>query len=491
MHITASEERRGRSSAAADIVIQVPSHLKHLVAPIENLIEAVGKRTNQLSRDGRAIDYAAVELSYAAKAAAIESASHRCTLEAMAIDAKMIEVQGQLWVRVANGNGTYYSMTGPVEARRDLYRKVGERNGKVVDVISLRAGVVGDGWLPHTAQAMAHYHQLGTSREAQKAAQQTCRLPYSRASFERVPHLIGALWLEHHADIEDKLIEDLEVPKAATSVSVALDRASVPMEEVVPRPPGRPRKDAPKRSVARNFRMAFCATVTLHNGEGEALHTLRYGQMPNCDPQLLCNRLANDVLQLQEKRPDLKVTLLADGAHEMWNLLEPNFPTTVFGALHRCVDFWHVVEKLSAAAKVMCKGDADAKVMVWRWRRLLRQRTDAAEHIRDELVGSGCETSVVDGERPVHDAITYLTNHAERMNYAGAIKKGLPIGSGNVEATCKTLIGIRMKRCGSRWHTETGNHVLHLRALALSDRWNTAMDELLATQRTAVRRRAA
>jgi len=491
MQILTPERGAAAASAAANILLSIPSNLKHLVEPVEQLIKIVEERVEVVGRDGRAVDYARLERSYAERVAAIESAAHLCTLEAMAIDAEAIDVHGQAYVRVADGNGTYYTMTGPVEVRRGLYRKVGERNAKVVDVISLRAGAVGAGWMPHTAQAMAHYHQLGTSREAQQAAQQTCRLPYSRASFERVPHLIGALWLEHHADIEDKLIQDLEVPKAATSVSVALDRASVPMEEVVPRPPGRPRKDAPKRSVARNFRMAFCATVTLHDGEGRALHTLRYGQMPNCDPQLLCNRLANDVLQLREKRPDLKVALLADGAHEMWNLLEPNFPTTVFGALHRCVDFWHVVEKLAAAAKVMRKDGADAKAMVWRWRRLLRQRRDAADLILGEIAASGCEAIVVDGECPVHDAITYLEHHAERMNYAGAIKKGLPIGSGNVEATCKTLIGIRMKRCGSRWHTETGNHVLHLRALALSDRWNAAMAELLATQRTAVRRRAA
>lgn len=480
------------ASATADIVLTIPACLKTLAKPIEELLVAAKEQVSKCGRDGQAVDYGQVERSFAELSAAIETAAHECTLQSMATDAKAIEVQGHTYTRVAEGDGTYRTMTGPVRFSRGLFRKVGERNGKVVDVIALRTGAVGNGWLPHAASAMAHYHQLGTSREAEQAAKQVGRLPYSRASFERVPHLVGELWLEHHADIEDSLIKSFVIPNEAASISISLDRASVPMEETVPRRPSRRGKKSPKRSVIRVFHMCYCATVTIHDKKGRALHTIRRGQMPNCDPQDLCDMLANDVLQLREEKPDLPITLLADGAPEMWNLLESNFPECVFGQVRLCIDFWHVIEKIAAAAKVLCGDDsARARTTTWRWRRLLRRNKNAATMILAELEASECQELMVNGERPVHDAITYLQNHGHRMNYAEAIREGLPIGSGNVEATCKTLVGIRMKRCGSRWHNDTGNHVMHLRALALSDRWGDAMAKLAATQRTAVRTRAA
>src|SRR5574337_1712722 len=74
-----------------------------------------------------------------------------------------------------------------------------------------------------------------------------------------------------------------------------------------------------------------------------------------------------------------------------------------------------------------------------------------------------------------------------RLNYAAIRAAGLPIGSGNTEATCKTLVQVRMKRAGSRWKTETGRHVLQLRALATSDRWDEAMALTLRPLRKSVR----
>ena len=173
------------------------------------------------------------------------------------------------------------------------------------------------------------------------------------------------------------------------------------------------------------------------------------------------------------------MALLCDGAKEMWNLLEVEFTAAPFDAkahvVTRLIDFWHAVEKLAAAARIVA-GEAEAKPLLARWKLLLRNTSTARATILAALVDSGREHVRFGDSAPVHDAITYLTNNSDRMDYATARRAGLPIGSGSVEATCKSLVNVRMKRPGARWKSRTGEHLMHLRALGLSDRWDPAMD---------------
>lgn len=478
----------GRGASDDDIIVRVPVQHKGLAQSMQALVNRVAAEERS-ALGGRAVDYGKVEDRVAAGVAAIERESHAGILRSLEIDAPMVEIGGKLHLRVGDSDGVFKTLSGPVSVRRALYRPTGERNGKVVDAITLRTGAIGRGWLPKTAQAMANEMQRSPSREAASSGRQTWKLPYSAKSFDRVAHLIGADWVTHHADLEDRLTEMQELPKAAAIISASLDRVSVPMAEPRPRPAGRPRRDAPKRPIEVKWRMAYCGAVTIYDEEGEVLTTLRFGCMPKQDARLLCDLMANDVYILKQKCPGLKLVLLADGAQEMWNLLEGSFPENVFGKRARLVDFWHLMEKLAPAAKLIY-GENQGIATFHRWKNILRKRKSSADEILGELQRSGCELKIKDSKQPVHEAITYLENHRERLFYVSARRQHLPIGSGSAEATCKCLATMRMKRPGARWKEETGEHILKLRALACSDRWDSGMALLHAQRRTAVREAA-
>lgn len=220
--------------------------------------------------------------------------------------------------------------------------------------------------------------------------------------------------------------------------------------------------------------MACVATVTIHDENGEALHTIRYGRVPECGTDDFVAGMLGDVKMLLKRRPHMRVVLLTDGAAEMVNALDAQFTNDALGTTPlRMLDFWHAVEKLGAAARVIHGGQAES--VVNRWKLLLLNSMSAPSQIKSELLVSDKRDVVIGDQRPVHAAITFLENQVDRMNYVAARAAGLPIGSGNVEATCKSLVGQRLVRSGSRWKPSTAQHIVDLRALALSSRWEAAM----------------
>lgn len=468
------------------MVIEMPDELKGVGEAVRAMVCQV-EASWRSTHGGRAVDYAAIEKQVAAGAAAIERASHQAVLQGLDVDQPRVRIEGKVYNRVGRYEADYYTLAGPVRVTRTLYRAQGQRNAKTVNAVSLRSGAVAEGWLPGTAQAMAHQLQQGTAREAESTAQILGRLPYARSSFDHIGQEVGRQYTAVRTDLEEVLMEAYTVPSEAASVSVALDRVSVPMEEAVAAAERATQPRGHKRKVWRQFRMAYCATLTLHDHKGEALHTIRYGRMPQGEVEELCQTLAQDVCTLLRKQPALRVILLADGAPELWKLLTGSLNVETLGVpVRQLVDLWHLLEKLGSAARLLY-GEAQGSTVLHTWRLRLLNRSGSLAEILQELRTSDKAELAVGTSRPVHEAITYLENHQARMNYAAARRQGFPVGSGNVEATCKSLVAVRMKRPGARWKEETGDHLLNLRALALSDRWEPAMTRTLQPLRKAIR----
>jgi hypothetical protein len=67
---------------------------------------------------------------------------------------------------------------------------------------------------------------------------------------------------------------------------------------------------------------------------------------------------------------------------------------------------------------------------------------------------------------------TFFQRNKKRMSYAAFRRQGLPIGSGPVEAACKTLVKTRLGHSGMRWSWPGGQRILQLRTYIKSNRWD-------------------
>ncbi len=157
-----------------------------------------------------------------------------------------------------------------------------------------------------------------------------------------------------------------------------------------------------------------------------------------------------------------QVIVLGDGAPWIWALAEEHFPGAV-----QIVDLYHAREHLGELAKTLYgrTGKGTATWRVARYKALEQGKVEA-------VVAAMKRTRPRDptGREAVRKQIAYFQTNAERMRYAQFYRRGLFVGSGVVEAACKTL-GQRLKQSGMRWTVRGANAIIALRCCQVSNRW--------------------
>jgi hypothetical protein len=156
-----------------------------------------------------------------------------------------------------------------------------------------------------------------------------------------------------------------------------------------------------------------------------------------------------------------KIHCLGDGAPWIANQVEEQFGTQ--GTY--LVDFYHVCEYLGKAA-LSC--DIDTKA--WCDQQKERLKTGKLDEVLLEL-RCHIESDEKNGT-PVMDCYRYLFNRRKQLDYAGAIAKGLPIGSGEIESAHRYVIQKRLKIAGAWWKEESAADMLALRVKKANRNWD-------------------
>jgi hypothetical protein len=159
-----------------------------------------------------------------------------------------------------------------------------------------------------------------------------------------------------------------------------------------------------------------------------------------------------------------KQVVMGDGAEWIWNLATLHFPDAV-----HIVDLYHARQHLWDLARRLYLND-EGKQKAWM---KLHQKRLLDKGKIEKLVGvlRAIKSSNSEVAEKLRTEADYFQRNAERMRYPQFRRQHLFVGSGVIEAGCKTVVASRLKRSGMFWTVRGANAILALRCAYLNGRF--------------------
>lgn len=235
---------------------------------------------------------------------------------------------------------------------------------------------------------------------------------------------------------------------------VAVDGTGVPMRSS--ETAGRNGKGPDGRARTREVKLAALFTQTKTSPDGHPIRdpasTSYLATFNNSEQFGTLTKAA----ALERGHDRLRQTVvLGDGARWIWTLADKHFPNAT-----QIVDLFHAREHLHALAALLAFLQPDPAA--WLDARLaeldagqIDALATAGRHYHRDLAGPIAEQ--------VDKALAYFETNTHRMRYAHYRAMGMFVGSGVVEAGCKSVIGQRLKQSGMHWTTRGATGITTLR----------------------------
>jgi hypothetical protein len=130
----------------------------------------------------------------------------------------------------------------------------------------------------------------------------------------------------------------------------------------------------------------------------------------------------------------------------------------------RIVDLYHAREHLWGLAAKLYPNDSPSQM---RWVMVEKDKLDEGKIESLVTALRSLEACYPGLAETIHTEANYFEAHKERMRYPKFRKQGLFVGSGVIEAGCRTVIG-RLKQSGMFWTVRGANAIIALRCCQLS-----------------------
>lgn len=275
---------------------------------------------------------------------------------------------------------------------------------------------------------------------------------------ERIAHRLG-----HQADDFSREKSAWEATDtSAETLYVCMDGTGVPM--VRAETANRQGKGEDGQARTREAKLGCIFTQTTVDNEGYAVrdeHSTSYvGAIETADE--FSDRLYEEGLRRGVQQAK-QVCVIGDGAAWIWTIAQEQFQ----GAL-QIVDLYHAREHYWNIANVFF---AHRRGALDRWTEKRRTELDAGDVPKVIKAILRLHPKTEEQKEIVKAEVGYFQKHRERMRYDEFRRRGLFVGSGVLEAGCRTIIGQRLKQSGMHWTVAGANSIIALRCCFFSRRW--------------------
>jgi hypothetical protein len=391
------------------------------------------------------------------------------------IDQEAVVIEGMLCRRVLRCAQTYQTASGPVQVERTLYKDRTDPHAPSLVALDARIGIVEGRWTPLAAKQATWVVSQMTPQLAEELFARVGNMTPSKSSLDRLPKALSARWEGDREAFEETLRDATEIPEGTATVAVSLDGVMAPMKDTDPI--GTRQRAAQQGKLPKGpagYREVGCGTLSFCDAEGKMLSAIRIARMPEAKKATLKRSLLAELMVVLKRRPGLRIAKVADGAEDNWTFLHAEVPDGP-----EVVDFYHAAEHLNAAlAAVYGDGTLQTQRRFNDLRHVLREEPRGVETVITALAHLRRKHA---RNQRIDTELAYFRKNRHRMRYAILAAQGIPIGSGVVEAACKTLVAQRLKCSGMRWGTDGGQAILTVRGWTQSERFDSAWARLAAT----------
>jgi hypothetical protein len=327
---------------------------------------------------------------------------------------------------------------------------------------------------------------LMPAKEAHQLFGKCSTFNLAESSFKKIAEKLEPA-LENSIDAFLETIRQNEaLPTEETKViAVSMDGANVLLQEPGKKK-GRKRQRPGERKTATegsfdsptSYKNATVGSVSLYGAvppEEKAPRRLqsRYlARMPEEKAATLKKQLQLEVEStLRQLPPDVVKVFVSDAAQGIRKEVDSN---PLFADFEKIIDYFHTTEHLSNAAEAIFGKDSAEGDEWYESKRLqLLEDENGAELVyRSLLYYQQSYWYPKDRRDALGREVAFFRNNKDRMEYKRFRDSGLPIGSGVIEAACKSIVKCRLCRSGMRWTRKGGQTIITLRAVLKSERWD-------------------